>query len=291
MRAAGIDLGGTKIEAQIFDDHWTVIATERVQTPKTYQALIAAIVDLVRACGDLPVGISAAGLIHPQTGIALTANLPASGHPFPADVAAVAHRPVTWVNDARALILSEAIFGVAEAQSRVAGLILGTGVGGGVAVDGRLVLGPTGTAGEFGHSALPASLVVKYGLPVVACPCGRVGCVETLLSGPGMVRLAQALGEPGTTPKEIAAAKGQTWRVWCEMLAELLMSVILIADPQVVVIAGGLSNIPHLVPDVSAALARAQFAGYPLPDIRIARGGDTAGALGAAYAAWRQAQT
>ncbi len=289
MIAAGIDLGGTKIEVQRFDAKWARRDAKRVPTPQTYDALVEAVVELIEWAGNVPVGISAAGLINPKDGIALTANLPASGKPFPADVAKFAGRKVTWVNDARALILSEAVFGSAKNAKSVAGLILGTGVGGGIAVNGRLLTGPTGTVGEIGHGPLSAPVIAKYGLPIHPCGCGRKGCVETYVSGPGMVRIAEAVGSELREPRLIAEERGQVWRIWCELAAELLLTLSLAADPDVVVIAGGLSNIPHLIDDLEAALSEAQFGGFGIPELRRATVGDTAGASGAAYAAWRKA--
>ena len=288
MIAAGIDLGGTKIEAQMFDRGWKLVATERVSTPKTYEGLIAAVKKLVVSCGDVPVGISAAGLIHPETGVALTANLPATGRTLIQDVMQAAKRPLVWINDARALLLSEAVFGVGEGVDRVAGVIIGTGIGSGLSVDGRLQAGPSGTSGEIGHIALPAHLVHRYNLPIVQCGCGREGCMETLVAGPGLVRIAKAVKCPETTPKAIAAERGQAWQIWCELTAEMLFALNIIGDPDLIVIAGGLSKVPHLVEDLTAALKRSQFKGFPIPEIRIAKGGDASGALGAAYVAWRQ---
>ncbi|MES2145025.1 MAG: ROK family protein [Pseudomonadota bacterium] len=159
MIAVGIDLGGTKIEAQIFDADWTRVAQRRIDTPRDYPGLVAAMADQIAWAGAqggprLPVGIAAAGLVNPATGLALTANLAATGHPFPADIAATAGRRVSYVNDCRALTLSEAIFGAARGLSPAVGLILGTGIGGGVAVEGRLVEGPATLGGEFGHFAI-----------------------------------------------------------------------------------------------------------------------------------------
>ena len=288
MIAAGIDLGGTKIEAQIFDRGWKLVATERVSTPKTYEGLISALKKLVSSCGDVPVGISAAGLIHPEPGVALTSNLPATGRTLVSDVVKVTKRPLVWINDARALLLSEAVFGVGEGVKRVAGVIIGTGIGSGLSVDGRLQAGTSGTSGEIGHIALPAHLVQRYNLPLVACGCGRVGCMETLIAGPGLVRIARAVKCPETTPKDIAAERGKAWQIWCELTAEMLFTLNTIGDPELIILAGGLSKVPHLVEDLKVALTNAQFKGFPIPDIRIAKGGDASGALGAAYVAWRQ---
>ena len=135
MNAIGIDLGGTKMEAQVFDDAWSVAARRRRDTPKDYVDLVTELADLIRwadaqTSGPVPVGIGAAGLVNPKTGLALTANLVATGQPFPADIARAVGRPVTYVNDCRALALSEAIFGQGKGRRTVMALILGTGVGG-----------------------------------------------------------------------------------------------------------------------------------------------------------------
>ena len=196
MNAIGIDLGGTKMEAQVFDDAWSVAARRRRDTPKDYAELVTELADLIRwadaqTSGTVPVGIGAAGLVNPKTGLALTANLVATGQPFPADIARTVERPVTYVNDCRALALSEAIFGQGKGRRTVMALILGTGVGGGIAVDGSILQGPTHTGGEFGHTSAPAHLVAKHDLPIWRCGCGRMGCIETYIAGPGLARLAK----------------------------------------------------------------------------------------------------
>jgi predicted NBD/HSP70 family sugar kinase len=299
MIAAGLDLGGTKIETQVFDAAWRRVEGRRDDTPKEYDALVALLAEHVRWASDRtgagPVGVGGAGLINLETGAALAANLPVTGRPFPADIAAAAGRPITYVNDCRALALSEAVFGAARGVSPAVGLILGTGVGGGVTVEGRLVEGLTGVGGEFGHMAAPAHLVAEHGLPVVRCGCGRMGCVETYVAGPGMTRIAQALTGRALTPPEIAATKAsdpevaRVWDLWCRFAAELLMTLVCVADPAVIVIGGGLSKIEGLAEDLTAALHKAQLPGFPVPRIAIAEGGDATGARGAAYAAWQVA--
>ena len=137
MTAVGIDLGGTKIATQIFGGHWNVVDQQRVKTPKSYDDLVTAIAQQVAwadaKTGDRsPVGIGAAGLVNPQTGLALTANLPATGLPLPADINAAVGRHVEYVNDCRALALSEAVFGAGRDHHTVMSLILGTGVGGAI---------------------------------------------------------------------------------------------------------------------------------------------------------------
>lgn len=297
MNAIGIDIGGTKIEAQIFDADWGRMSQRRIDTPRDYPSLVAAMADQIawasgQAGRPLPIGISAAGLVNPATGLAYTANLAAMGHPFPADIAAAAGRPVTYVNDCRALTLSEAIFGAARGMSPAVGLILGTGIGGGVAVDGRLVEGPSTLGGEFGHFALAAGPVVAHGLPILICGCGRPGCTETLLPGPGLERLARHLtGRTLTAPQITAQWRiepdlGPVRAVWCVLVAEMLKTIAFVIDPACIVIGGGVSKAAGLTEDLSAALRAIQLPGFAIPDIRIAQGGDASGARGAAYAAW-----
>ena len=296
MNAIGIDLGGTKMEAQVFDDAWSVAVRRRRDTPKDYADLVTELADLIRwadaqTSRTVPVGIGAAGLVNPKTGLALTANLVATGQPFPADIARAVGRPVTYVNDCRALALSEAIFGQGKGHRTVMALILGTGVGGGIAVDGAILQGPTHTGGEFGHTSAPAHLVAKHDLPIWRCGCGRMGCIETYIAGPGLVRLAKHILGTDLTTVEIAARRnidtGPVWQVWCDFSADLLHSLTLTADPDLIVLGGGLTHIDRLVEDLSAAARRAQIGDFAVPEIVLAQGGETSGARGAAYAAWQ----
>lgn len=296
MNAIGIDLGGTKMEAQVFDDAWSVAARRRRDTPKDYAELVTELADLIRwadaqTSGTVPVGIGAAGLVNPKTGLALTANLVATGQLFPADIACTIGRPVTYMNDCRALALSEAVFGQGKGRRTVMALILGTGVGGGIAVDGAILQGPTHTGGEFGHTSAPAHLVAKHDLPIWRCGCGRMGCIETYIAGPGLVRLAKHILGTDLTTVEIAARRnidtGPVWQVWCDFSADLLHSLTLTADPDLIVLGGGLTHIDRLVEDLSAAARRAQIGDFAVPEIVLAQGGETSGARGAAYAAWQ----
>lgn len=295
MTAIGIDIGGTKIELQVFADDWTRTAQARVATPDTYPALIEAIGTLAdqaaRSTGAVPLGISMAGLIDRQTGIALTSNLPASGKPLYADLTTRIGRPVVFVNDCRAMALSEAHLGFGKDASRVLGLVLGTGVGGGFVRDGIADQGASGIVAELGHVALPAHLMQQYGLPILRCGCGRAGCYETLISGPGLEQLArQMTGTPLTAPKVATLRRSDpavaaVWQVWCDLTAELLTTAILTLDPDVVVLGGGLSSIDGVSDDLRAAVAKTHLPGLSLPRIGIAQGGDATGARGAALAA------
>ena len=296
MIAAGIDLGGTKIETQIFDASWTCIDRRRIDTPTQYKPLVLALADQIawadqQAGKPLPLGIGAAGLLNPVTGHAYTANLPAMGRPLRRDVEAAVGRKITYMNDCRALVLSEAVFGAGRGKSPVAGLILGTGVGGGLAIDGRLAPGFTAMGGEFGHFSASAHLISQYALPLVQCGCGRIGCTETLVSGPGLTRIAQQVTGKDLTPEQIVDARAtnvsaaQAWAVWCALMADLLITLVFTVDPAVIVIGGGMSKIPDLLDDLTTSLRRAQLPGFAIPELLIAHGGDASGARGAAYAA------
>jgi len=299
MTAVGIDLGGTKIETQVFDANWNVVARQRQQTPDDYAGLVDAMAAQIawaeaEAGGAVPVGIGAAGLVNPVDGTALTANLPATGRPFPANIELATDRAVTYVNDCRALALSEAVFGQGKGHRTVLALILGTGVGGGICVDGRILEGPTLTGGEFGHASAPAHLVADYDLPILQCGCGRRGCIETYIAGPGLVRLAKHFtGEDLSTPEIAAERTGRTeqaWQAWCALTADLLHSLTLTVDPDVIVLGGGLTQIAGVADDLQAAAKAAQLSGFGIPPLVLAEGGDTSGARGAAYAAWQEAQ-
>lgn len=298
MIVVGIDIGGTKIEVQSFDADWSIMRKRRVATPQNYDSFIAAIVDQVRWAMDgtsspVPIGISSAGYSNPTTGTFLAANLPASGKPFLNDATTALGKAVTLINDARAFTQSEAVFGAAVNDRVVAGVILGTGVGGGIVIEKQLRQGSHAVGGEIGHSAAPANIVSAFGLPMVQCRCGRLGCIETLASGPGLERLCHAMTGRLLKPAGIAERRyteddvAGVWRVWCALVSELLLSISLCIEPDVFVLGGGLSQIPGISDDLSNALTAAHFASGAGAKIRLAEGGDASGARGAAYAAWR----
>jgi predicted NBD/HSP70 family sugar kinase len=291
MIAAGIDLGGTKIEAQVFDSAWNRLETHRIPTPKTYsnlvQAMAAQIAWIEAQSPNLPIGIAAAGLINPKTGLALTANLPATGHPFPADIAKAAGRKITYINDCRAQALSEAQFGAAKGYKTAITLNLGTGLAGGIVTNGHLLPGPTGLGGEFGHFALPTT---AHNLPLIRCGCGRMACTETLIAGPGLARIHTHLTGETLTPEAITTGDHPaTMQIWLDLTAELIHTLTMVIDPDCIVLAGGLSRAPNLIARLTTALQAAQLPGYAPPLLRLAEGGDTTGARGAAFAAHQEA--
>jgi N-acetylglucosamine kinase len=300
MMALGVDLGGTKIAAQVFDDRWQPAGDLRLPTPRDYSGLLAALVDVVAwadaqggNAGVMPVGIGAAGALRPRTGQVLAANLAADGQRLPADLAQALGRKVTYVNDSRALALSESVFGAGRPYRDVYALVLGTGVGGGFVRDGQLAAGYSGLGGEIGQIPASADLAQRYGLPVLDCPCGQRGCAETWLSGAGLARLAKHLAGLDMTAPQVIAARhadprlAQVWQVWCALCADLLRVVMLVADPECIVLGGGMSDIDGLADDLTQALADAQYAGFDCPVILRAMGGAISGARGAAYAAWQ----
>ncbi|WP_458791717.1 ROK family protein [Yoonia sp. MH D7] len=292
MIAAGVDLGGTKIETQIFDAQWQCVERRRVSTPTNYPALVSVLAEEViwaKQHADMAVGIGAAGLVNPSTGAVLTANLCANGMPLPADVARAAGVEIVYMNDCRALVLSEAVFGAGRGYRVVAGLILGTGVGGGLAVDGILQSSGRGVGSEFGHMAAPAHLVAKHNLPILRCGCGQMGCIETLIAGPGLTGIAQVKLGRTMTPKEIAQnriydpAVQIVWDIWVSLVAELLNTISRVSDPDIFVVGGGLSKMPQVADALHEGLRDAQFAGFDVAKVVVAQGGETSGARGAAY--------
>jgi N-acetylglucosamine kinase len=298
MIATGIDLGGTKIEAQVFDADWLCVDRRRIDTPHHYETLVQAIASQIawadqQAGRALPVGIGAAGLVRPYSGLVYAANLVAMDRPLPTDIVAAVGRDITYINDCRALTLSEAVFGAGRGKSPVVGLILGTGVGGGLAIGGHLAPGFMAMGGEFGHFTASAQLISQHDLPIMKCGCGRYGCNETLISGPGLTRLARRFVGEDMTAEQLTLARAgnamaeQAWRVWCDLVADVVITLVFTCDPAVVVIGGGLSKVPELIEDLTAALQRAQLPGFAIPELLLAQGGDASGARGAAYAAFQ----
>lgn len=294
----GIDLGGSKIESRLFDRNLNELARRRVPTPRTsYPDLVDAVCAELewleqQAGSPVPVGIGIPGVIDRSNGVAITANLPATGHRLGADLSARFNRSIPVENDCKCFALSEAVDGAGRSFKTVFGLVLGTGIGGGVCVDGKLAPGLNNLAGEVGHFGLPAPLLEQEKLPIVSCGCGRAGCYETLLSGPGMSRLGTHYAQRLATPSEIVAlaaegnqAMSQAYRVWLMVLAEMIRTVQLTVDPDCVVLGGGLSQIPGLGADLESTFIRHRLAGVRSPQFAIAKFGDCSGVRGAAMLA------
>ena len=290
----GVDLGGTKIEAAALDDAGRIVYRQRIPTPRgDYGATIEAIAALVRnvelevgAGGSVGIGIP--GTPSPLTGRIKNANSTwLNGQLLEADLTTTVGRPVRLANDANCFALSEALDGAARDAPVVFGVILGTGCGGGIVVDGRVLSGPNRLAGEWGHNPLPAPTPDEQ--PGPPCYCGRTGCLETFLSGPGLSRDHAGLGGGEIAAHDIAARAqagdpiaSRALERYEERLARALTAVINILDPDVIVLGGGLSNIERLYRTVPSLLQ--PFGGEP-PRTRLVpnRHGDSSGVRGAAW--------
>jgi len=291
----GIDLGGTKIEAAALDRQGVIRFRRRVPTPTgDYPGTIRVIRELVAALeGELresgTVGIGIPGAISPATGLVKNANSTCLiGHPFDRDLAAALGRPVKLANDADCFALSEAVDGAAAGASTVFGVILGTGVGGGVVVRGRLLDGPNAIAGEWGHSPLPWPRDDER--PGALCYCGKHGCVETFVSGPGLARDHAARTGEAVAATEIAerAEAGDqradaTMNRYEDRLARALATVINLLDPHVIVLGGGLGQIARLYRRVPAIWGAYVFSDTVATRLVPPRYGDSSGVRGAAW--------
>ena len=291
----GIDLGGTKIEIVALDDDGRELLRRRVPTPASdYEATLRAVADLIegaeRELGQRgSVGIGTPGSISHATGLLKNANSTClNGKPVKQDIEKVLGREVRIANDANCFALSEAVDGAARDAQVVFGVILGTGVGGGIVVSRRVLVGANAIAGEWGHNPLP--LPGKADLPLPECHCGRQGCIETYISGPGMAALhARATGGTLTPPQIAAAAEAgdegaeRTMQRYEDRLARSLANVINILDPDVIVLGGGMSNIERLYASVPRLSQRHVFSDRV--DTKLVRHhhGDSGGVRGAAW--------
>jgi fructokinase len=287
----GIDLGGTKIELIALDSAGQELMRRREPTPQgDYQATLQAIGSLVeQAERELgahgSVGIGTPGALSRATGRLKNSNsVCLNGQPILQDLERLLGRPVRMANDADCFALSEATDGAAAGREVVFGVILGTGVGGGIVVHGRLLQGPNAIAGEWGHNPLPWPQPEE--LPGPACYCGKRGCIETFLSGPG---LARSLGTDVQGPEIVArAAQGDAaceaaLRRYEDRLARALAHIINILDPDAVVLGGGLSNCARLYENVPKLWGRYVFSDRVDTLLLPPRHGDSSGVRGAAW--------
>ncbi|SDE30000.1 ROK family protein [Rhodospira trueperi] len=292
----GIDLGGTKIEGLVLDGAGTERARRRIPTPRgNYAATVSAVADLVatlehEAGATAPrVGIGIPGTISPASGLVKNANSTwLIGNPLHQDLEQVLGRPVRIANDADCFALSEATDGAGAGAQIVFGIILGTGVGGGIVVDGRVVSGPNAIGGEWGHNPLPWPDDDER--PGPPCYCGLSGCIETFLSGPGLSADHARAGGDLLDATEIAErAQAGDPAAWASLerhadrLARATATVLNILDPEIVVLGGGLSNIDALYDLVPKAWPRWVFSDTVTTRLRPPRHGDSSGVRGAAW--------
>ncbi|MBM3548053.1 MAG: ROK family protein [Alphaproteobacteria bacterium] len=291
----GIDLGGTKVEGVVLGPDGRVLAGRRLPSPTgSYPATLAAVVDLARdlereAGVVATVGIGIPGAMSPATGLVKNANSTwLIGHPFQGDLEKRLGRPVRIDNDANCFAVSEATDGAAAGADPVFGVILGTGVGGGLVIGGRPVVGASAIAGEWGHNPLPR--MSEDERPGPPCYCGRAGCVETFLSGPALARDHEKHTSERLTAAEIAtrAESGDksalaTLHRHAERLARALAIVINILDPQVIVLGGGLSKIGRLYRVLPDLLRPHVFSDALAARVVPPKHGDASGVRGAAW--------
>jgi fructokinase len=284
----GVDVGGTKIEAIALDSAGEIVARRRLATPRgDYDGTLDAIAGLVgelesETAARAHVGVCMPGAVSPATGLIKNANSTwLIGRPFDKDLARVLDRPVRLDNDANCFTLSEASDGAGAGARVVFGVILGTGVGGGIVVDGAPLTGPNAIAGEWGHNPLPWPRADER--PGPECFCGRRGCIETFLSGPGLARDHRAATGEDVTPEAIVARADDTITRYTERLARALAHVINLLDPDVIVLGGGLSNIVTLYDDVPALWSDFVFSDHVATRLTRNRHGDSSGVRGAAW--------
>ena len=293
----GVDLGGTKIEAAALAADGRFLARRRCATPhQDYAATVTAVAGLVAAVasdagGDGPVGVATPGAVSPATGRIKNANSTwLNGKPFDSDLAAALGRPVRLANDADCFALSEAKDGAAAGAAVVFGVILGTGVGGGIVIDGKPLAGANAIAGEWGHNPLPWPDPAAGELPGPPCWCGRSGCIEIFLSGPGLAADHRRISGITLAPEDIttAAAAGEACAAaslerYQQRLARALAHVVNIVDPQVVVLGGGLSAMASLYDTVPRLWSRWVFSDRVDTRLVANRHGDSGGVRGAAW--------
>ena len=250
----GIDLGGTKIEIIALDDAGVELLRRRIPTPQgDYRSTLQAIADLV-LCAETElgqrgsIGIGTPGTLSRATGQLKNSNsVQLNGQPILQDLEALLQRPIHICNDANCFALSEATDGAAAGAAVVFGVIIGTGTGAGIVVNRHVLTGPNGIAGEWGHNPLPWPMVDE--LPGPECYCGHRGCIETFLSGPGMMKRHQQDNGESLHPEEIVS-RAKNGDSTCELslqryenrLARSLAYVINILDPDIIVLGGGMSN-------------------------------------------------
>ena len=291
----GVDLGGTKTEALALDAAGRVLRRERIATPRDdYDATLVAVAGLVEGIeAGLgrrgTVGIGMPGAISPATGLVKNANSTwLNGRPLREDLERRLGRPVRLANDANCFALSEAQDGSGAGLPVVFGVILGTGTGGGIVVGGRILVGRNAIAGEWGHDPLPWPRPGEW--PGPDCYCGRTGCIETFLSGPGLARdHREATGEALAGPAIVARAEGgdphavATLARYEDRLARARAGVINLLDPDVIVLGGGLSSLHRLYRTVPQRWSAFVFSDRVDTPIRPPLHGDASGARGAAW--------
>lgn len=290
----GIDIGGTKMEAAVLDASGGILARRRIATPEGYEATVVAIAELATAMeaeagARCSIGLGIPGTISPATGLVKNApNSSFNGMPFDRDLAQRLRRPLRIMNDANCFALSEAADGSAHGEGLVFGVIVGTGCGGGIVLDGKPLIGANAISGEWGHNPLPwAGDDERPGFP---CTCGKRGCIETFLSGTGFAAHHNARYGTELEADEIAgraeagdADAAATLAIYENRMARALASVINLLDPDAIVLGGGMSNVQSLYSSVPRLWGQWVFSDRVDTKLLPPRFGDSSGVRGAAW--------
>jgi len=291
----GVDLGGTKIEAAAINAGGDIAARRRIASPRDdYRATVSAVAGLVAAieediAGRGSVGVAIPGAISPATGLIKNANSTwLIGEAFDTDLAAAMGRPVRLANDANCFALSEAVDGAAAGADVVFGVIIGTGVGGGLVVNQRVIAGANAIAGEWGHNPLPWPEDGEW--PGPDCYCGQRGCIETFVSGPALARDHLGVTGEDHSAEQIAAdmaagdAKAEaSFQRYERRLARSLATIVNMLDPDVIVLGGGVSNVARIYRSVPPIIAEYTFSDEVKLQLKGNVHGDSSGVRGAAW--------
>ena len=285
----GIDLGGTKTELAMLAPTGEIAWQRRTDTPADYPDIIRTMAALVQAAESAlavqaTVGVGIPGVISPATGLVKNANTQVLiGHALDRDLAQAIGREVRVENDANCFALSEAADGAGQGARCVFGVIIGTGCGGGIVVDGKVLGGRHRIAGEWGHTPLPWPRQDEYPLP--PCWCGQAGCLELYLAGPGLARSCGAPDAATVTARAEAGDPGaaQALDRHADRLARGLAVICNVLDPDIIVLGGGLSNMAHLYARVPLLLRRYVFSDVLDTQVVRNRHGDSSGVRGAAW--------
>jgi len=294
----GIDLGGTKIETVVLSQSNEILYRHRIPSPRySYDATLLALSKQIekaerKISQTCTIGIGIPGSVSPKTGLIQNANSTwLIGHNLAHDLEQLVQRPIALANDADCFTLSESIDGAASRYNSVFGVILGTGVGGGVCINQTLVSGPNAITGEWGHNPMPPAQCTNKSQPT--CYCGKNNCIETYLSGPGLLKHAEI--EHQRTFKDVQTMFTSTQQgaldqgiipiklQFIERLAASLAGVVNILDPECIVVGGGLSNLEFVYSELPEAMRKFVFSDDFCTPIVKAEYGDSSGVRGAAW--------
>jgi len=295
MIRIGVDLGGTKTEVAVIDSVGQTRYSARKPTPEDYQSKIQLIAEMIKlaeksvASDSLSVGVGHPGSINPASGLMRNSNsAELNGRPFNRDLESALNRPIRCANDANCFSLSEAVDGAGRDAKTVFGVILGTGVGGGLVIDGNIHEGHGLIGGEWGHISLPWPTIDE--IPGPHCKCGLSGCIESWISGPALSDAHQRkFGDALTSDQLVTRAEtGDTnartsLDLFQDRLARGLATIVNIVDPEVIVLGGGLSNIPGLAAETERRLPQYVFSDQVTTHVVKNTHGDSSGVRGAAW--------